>query len=97
MCVGRGPPFLPLLLFLAGFECEKDELAELVENLKHAGLAASHRRGLTVHRKSFTGAQLLEWLQGEKGMGEYGRRRDGQAGPSVVLSACVCASQGRCL
>lgn len=63
-------PFLPLHLFLAGFECEKDELAELVEKLKHAGVVGSHRKGLTVHKKSFSGAQLLEWLQREKGMGE---------------------------
>lgn len=60
----------PPVLFLAGFECEKDELAELVEKLKHAGVASSHRKGLTVHKKSFSGAQLLEWLQSEKGLGE---------------------------
>lgn len=56
--------------FFSGFECEKDELAELVEKLKHAGVASSHRKGLTVHKKSFSGAELLEWLQSQKGLGE---------------------------
>lgn len=67
VCLAASPL---VLLLLAGFECEKDELAELVENLKHAGVASSHRKGLTVHKKSFSGAQLLEWLQSQKGMGE---------------------------
>ncbi|KAM9804925.1 uncharacterized protein ACB057_006803 [Neosynchiropus ocellatus] len=50
------------------FQCEKDELADLVEDLKHASVIGSHRRGLTVHKKSFSADELVNWLQKEKGM-----------------------------
>ncbi|KAM8857889.1 uncharacterized protein ACB058_009370 [Synchiropus picturatus] len=50
------------------FQCEKDELADLVEDLKHASVIGNHRRGLTVHKKSFSADELVDWLQKEKGM-----------------------------
>ncbi|XP_025759404.1 uncharacterized protein zgc:152951 isoform X3 [Oreochromis niloticus] len=50
------------------FMCERDELADLVEDLKHASMIGSHRRGLTLYKKSFSGSQLVDWLQTEKGM-----------------------------
>ncbi|KAM4558910.1 uncharacterized protein PAE49_013512 [Odontesthes bonariensis] len=50
------------------FKCERDELADLVEDLKHGGVIGSHRRGLTLYKKSFSGGQLVDWLQKEKGM-----------------------------
>lgn len=58
--------FLPL----TEFQCERDELADLVEDLKHASVIGSHRRGLTLYKKSFSGDQLVDWLQKEKGMGK---------------------------
>ncbi|XP_075896392.1 uncharacterized protein LOC142897743 isoform X1 [Nelusetta ayraudi] len=72
-----------------GFECEKDELAELVEKLKHAGVVGSHRKGLTVHKKSFSGAQLLEWLQREKGMARADAFKTGQALLQKKFMVCV--------
>ncbi|XP_028249818.1 uncharacterized protein LOC114426538 isoform X1 [Parambassis ranga] len=50
------------------FKCERDELADLVEDLKHGSVIGSHRRGLTVYKKSFSGNQLVDWLQKERGM-----------------------------
>ncbi|XP_035859861.1 uncharacterized protein zgc:152951 isoform X2 [Sander lucioperca] len=50
------------------YMCERDELADLVEDLKHGTVIGSHRRGLTLYKKSFSGAQLVDWLQKEKGM-----------------------------
>lgn len=52
------------------FMCERDELADLVEDLKHANVIGSRRRGLTFYKKSFSGDQLVDWLQKEKGMGK---------------------------
>lgn len=50
--------------------CERDEFADLVEDFKHANVIGSHRRGLTLCKKSFSGDQLVDWLQKEKGMGK---------------------------
>lgn len=55
---------------LSDFMCERDELANLVEDFKHGDVIGSHRRGLTLYKKSFSGDQLVEWLQIEKGMGK---------------------------
>lgn len=55
---------------LTEFMCERDEYADLVQDLKHASVIGSHRRGLTVYKKSFSGEQLVDWLQKEKGMGK---------------------------
>lgn len=33
------------------FNLERDELADLVEDLKHSGVIGSRRRGLTLYRK----------------------------------------------
>ncbi|CAM9100045.1 unnamed protein product [Lampetra planeri] len=50
------------------FQCERDDLADLVEDLKHANVIGCHRRGLTLYKKSFSGDRLVDWLQKEKGM-----------------------------
>lgn len=65
MCLCPGVPLL-----LTGFVCESDELAGVVESLKHADVIGSQRRGLSVYKKSFSGGQLVDWLQKEKGMGK---------------------------
>uniref|UniRef100_A0A3Q4M7Q9 Zgc:152951 n=1 Tax=Neolamprologus brichardi TaxID=32507 RepID=A0A3Q4M7Q9_NEOBR len=61
------------------FTCERDELADLVEDLKHASMIGSHRRGLTLYKKSFSGSQLVDWLQKEKGMARAAACNTGQA------------------
>ncbi|XP_063355506.1 uncharacterized protein zgc:152951 isoform X1 [Pelmatolapia mariae] len=61
------------------FMCERDELADLVEDLKHASMIGSHRRGLTLYKKSFSGSQLVDWLQKEKGMARAAACNTGQA------------------
>lgn len=63
-CVAWHTPALTELM------CERDEYADLVQDLKHASVIGSHRRGLTVYKKSFSGEQLVDWLQKEKGMGK---------------------------
>ncbi|XP_054642972.1 uncharacterized protein zgc:152951 [Dunckerocampus dactyliophorus] len=50
------------------FECEKDELADVVGDLKDGNVIGTNRRGLTLYKKSFSHDQLLTWLQKEKGM-----------------------------
>ncbi|XP_008401827.1 uncharacterized protein LOC103461279 isoform X2 [Poecilia reticulata] len=47
---------------------ERDEFADLVEDLKHAGVIGTQRRGLTLYKNSFSGAQLVDWLQTKEGM-----------------------------
>ncbi|KAM9343028.1 uncharacterized protein KZ484_015654 [Pholidichthys leucotaenia] len=61
------------------FVCERDELADLVEDLKHANVVGSHRKGLTLYKKSFSGSQLVGWLEKEKGMARAVARNTGQA------------------
>ncbi|XP_058471459.1 uncharacterized protein zgc:152951 isoform X1 [Solea solea] len=61
------------------FVCEKDELADLVADLKHGSVIGSQRRGLTLYKKSFSGAHLVEWLQKEKGMAMAEACNTGQA------------------
>lgn len=56
---------------LTDFMCERDELADLVEDLKHGSVIGSHWRSLTLYKKSFSGEQLLGWLQTEKGLGKW--------------------------
>lgn len=63
-------PRVAWLFLPTEFVCEKDELADLVGDLKHANVIGSHRRGLTVYKKSFSCDQLVDWLQKEKGMGK---------------------------
>lgn len=55
---------------LTEFMCERDELADVVEDLKHGSVIGSHWRSLTLYKKSFSGEQLLDWLQKKKGMGK---------------------------
>ncbi|CAN9497885.1 unnamed protein product [Ophioblennius macclurei] len=50
------------------FSCEKDELASLVQDIKHGNVIGSQRKGLTLYKKSFSGSHLVDWLQKEKGM-----------------------------
>lgn len=65
-------------LALTEFKCERDDdFADLVEDLKHGNVIGSHRRGLTLHKKSFSGDQLVDWLQKEKGMGKQGCNKSG--------------------
>lgn len=59
--------------------CEKDELADLVEDFKHGGVIGNHRKGLTVYKKCFSGDQLLGWLQKEKGVAGEEAYNTGQA------------------
>lgn len=61
------------------FMCEKDEFADLVQDLKHGSVIGSLRRGLTVYKKSFSGDQLVDWLQKEKGMARGEACNTGQA------------------
>eukprot|EP00064_Thunnus_orientalis_P005094 superscaffoldBa00000486_g5107 len=61
------------------FQCERDEFADLVEDLKHGSVIGNHRRGLTLYKKSFSGDQLVDWLQKEKGMGRAQAFNTGQA------------------
>ncbi|XP_034550450.1 uncharacterized protein zgc:152951 isoform X1 [Notolabrus celidotus] len=61
------------------FQCERDEFADLVEDLKHGSVIGSHRRGLTVYKNSFSGDQLVDWLQREKGMARDEAYKTGQA------------------
>uniref|UniRef100_A0A3Q3VWL3 DEP domain-containing protein n=1 Tax=Mola mola TaxID=94237 RepID=A0A3Q3VWL3_MOLML len=61
------------------FMCERDQFAHLVEDLKHGSVIGSHRRGLTVYKKSFPGVQLVHWLQTEKGMGRAQAYKTGKA------------------
>ncbi|XP_029937265.1 uncharacterized protein LOC115380298 isoform X2 [Myripristis murdjan] len=50
------------------FECERDELADVVDDLKRASVIGCNRRGLSTYKQSFSGTQLVGWLQKEKGM-----------------------------
>uniref|UniRef100_A0A3P9IVU1 Zgc:152951 n=1 Tax=Oryzias latipes TaxID=8090 RepID=A0A3P9IVU1_ORYLA len=61
------------------FRCERDELADLVEDFKHAGVIGSHWRGLTLYKMSFSGSQLVDWLHKEKGMARDDARNTGLA------------------
>ncbi|XP_060910151.1 uncharacterized protein zgc:152951 [Labrus mixtus] len=61
------------------FQCERDEFADLVEDLKHGSVIGNHRRGLTLYNKSFSGEQLVDWLQREKGMARAEACKTGQA------------------
>lgn len=61
------------------FMCEKDELADLVEDLKHASVIGCQRRGLTLYKKTFSGDQLVDWLQKEKFMARADACKTGQA------------------
>lgn len=80
------------------FTCERDELADLVEDLKHGSVIGSHRRGLTVYKKSFSGDQLVDWLQKEKGMARAEACNAGQAllQKKYMVSVRGCGQQDGC-
>ncbi|XP_032386228.1 uncharacterized protein zgc:152951 [Etheostoma spectabile] len=61
------------------FMCERDELADVIKDLKHGTVIGSHWRGLTLYKKSFSGDQLVDWLQKEKGMASAEACNTGQA------------------
>ncbi|XP_041933022.1 uncharacterized protein zgc:152951 isoform X1 [Alosa alosa] len=60
------------------FMCERDAFADLVEEFKSSGVIGSHRKGLRVCKNSFTGTELVDWLQTEKGMDRPKARELGQ-------------------
>ncbi|XP_072542493.1 uncharacterized protein [Salminus brasiliensis] len=52
------------------FKCERNVFADTVEDSKRSGLIGSRRRWLRVHRNSFTGTKLVDWLCSEEGLGK---------------------------
>ncbi|XP_036397051.1 uncharacterized protein zgc:152951 [Megalops cyprinoides] len=60
------------------FKCERDEFADVVEEFKHCGVIGSHRKGLRVCRNCFTGVQLVDWLEREKGLDRSKAREMGK-------------------
>uniref|UniRef100_A0A8C8JX76 DEP domain-containing protein n=2 Tax=Oncorhynchus tshawytscha TaxID=74940 RepID=A0A8C8JX76_ONCTS len=50
------------------FKCERHALADVVEDLKQSDVIGCQWRGLSMCRNSFTGAQLVGWLQKKRGM-----------------------------
>lgn len=72
-----------------GFKCERDQLADLVEDLKQGSVIGSHRKGLTVYKKSFSGDELVNWLQKEKGMARAEAYNTGQALLQKKYMVCV--------
>ncbi|KAI4872439.1 hypothetical protein NFI96_033675 [Prochilodus magdalenae] len=53
------------------FKCEWNAFADSVEELKRSGLIGSHRRGLRVHRNSYTGTDGLAVQRAGFGLLEY--------------------------
>ncbi|XP_064167630.1 uncharacterized protein zgc:152951 [Anguilla rostrata] len=49
-------------------KCERDDFADMVAEFKECGVIGNHRKGLKVYKNSFTGVQLLDWLEREKGL-----------------------------
>ncbi|KAM7380697.1 hypothetical protein PAMP_003975 [Pampus punctatissimus] len=80
------------------FNCERDELADLVEDLKHGSVIGNHRRGLTLYKKSFSSDQLVDWLQKEKGMCRLRAFNTGQAllQKKYMVSVRGCGQQDCC-
>ncbi|KAJ3591718.1 hypothetical protein NHX12_006850 [Muraenolepis orangiensis] len=60
-------------------KCEQDELAVLVEDFKRSDVIGSHRKGLSLIKKSFSEGQLVDWLQKERGMAQALARETGLA------------------
>ncbi|XP_077584319.1 uncharacterized protein LOC144204292 [Stigmatopora nigra] len=48
-------------------ECEKDDMADTVAQLKDANVIGTQRKGLILYKKSFSKNQLLAWLEIDKG------------------------------
>ncbi|XP_056291469.1 uncharacterized protein zgc:152951 isoform X1 [Pseudoliparis swirei] len=80
------------------FMCEKDELADLVEDLKLGNVIGTQRRGLTLYKKSFSCDQLVDWLQREKGMARADACSTGQAllQKKYMVSVRGCGQQDGC-
>ncbi|XP_035250466.1 uncharacterized protein zgc:152951 isoform X2 [Anguilla anguilla] len=49
-------------------KCERDDFADMVAEFKECGVIGNHRKGLKMYKNSFTGVQLLDWLEREKGL-----------------------------
>ncbi|XP_023272430.1 uncharacterized protein LOC111662709 isoform X1 [Seriola lalandi dorsalis] len=80
------------------FKCERDELADLVDDLKHGSVIGNQRKGLTLYKKSFSGDQLVDWLQKEKGMARAEACNTGQAllQKKYMVSVRDCGRQDGC-
>lgn len=63
---------------LKEFECERDAFADVVVELKRSGVIGCQRKGLSFHKNSFSGAQLIGWLQKGRGMAEAEAWETGQ-------------------
>ncbi|XP_013421475.1 uncharacterized protein LOC106181590 [Lingula anatina] len=54
----------------SGFSCEPDEYAKLVKEIKSSDIIQNHRAGLfTVHKNSFSGNDLVDWIVKAKAIG----------------------------
>ncbi|XP_077435221.1 uncharacterized protein LOC144060013 isoform X2 [Vanacampus margaritifer] len=60
------------------FECEKDDLADLVAGFKDANVIGIQRKGLILYKKSFSKDQLVAWLSNDKGMDKVQAQSVGQ-------------------
>lgn len=49
--------------------CEPDEYALLVKDLKASGLIKDHRKGVKVHKNSFSGREFVQWVIKTKQLG----------------------------
>ncbi|XP_076018144.1 uncharacterized protein LOC143009926 [Genypterus blacodes] len=75
------------------FECEKDELANLVEDFKHCSVIGCNRRGLTRYKQSFSGDELVDWLLKQKGIARAEACGTGQALLQKKFMVMVCGRQ----
>jgi len=48
-------------MFSADFVCEPDEYARMVSSFKDSGLIKDHRQGIFNKKKTFTGADFVDW------------------------------------
>uniref|UniRef100_A0A4W3JU43 Zgc:152951 n=1 Tax=Callorhinchus milii TaxID=7868 RepID=A0A4W3JU43_CALMI len=54
----------------AELKCERDEYADIVVEFKQAGIIGTNRSGLKVHKHTFSGRQLVKWMNNNKGFDE---------------------------
>ena len=63
-----------LILFSGGdldFNCELDECALLIRDLKASGIIRDHRKGLlSTHKNSFKGSEFIDWIVKAKQVGK---------------------------
>ena len=53
------------------FQCEPDEYALLVADLKKSGIIKDHKKLFSTVKNSFTGKAFVSWVMKEKGLGKY--------------------------